>query len=221
VIAQDKAPYCQPFRGPRRLGQCDTRVVAYTTISAYAIGWPPGSSATATTAEGVLEVSKEGGAWRGRWIGGVPIEIPGGRDLQVHECLSGWTQRRQKLGAHYVLVARGLAKRLQPLDAWCKERAELSIVDDYFWIENAVWTDRRSEYVAMPFIPEFDEPGKDLQEVARCERECREAQVRLEAAQAKRSLALVDATRERSRRRLAQTAGLSFARIQQIIRTSA
>lgn len=199
---------------------CNSRVVSYTSISTYEprgrgyMGW------RATTADGVLEVSGAGTAWYGRWPGGPRIEIPGGRDLLVRECAAGWTQTKEKLGVRYVLVSRQVTDRLQPLRAWCRERAELSIVDAAFWLERDIWAAGRDGPLPMPFIPELDEPGNDLKKVARCERECREMQVRLAEAQAKRDRAVIDASPRRSRRRLAQAAGLSFARIQQIIRSS-
>jgi hypothetical protein len=194
--------------------------VAYTSISTYEprgyLGW------RATTADGVLlELSNAGGTWHGRWPNGPSIKIPGARDLKVRECLWGWTQTKQKLGVHYILVTRELTNRLLPLEAWCRENAEMSIVGGYFWIESTVWAAQRDDNLAMPFIPELDEPGEDLQEVARSERECREAHIRLETAQTARAHALIAAAaRHRSRRRLAQAAGLSFARIQQIIRSN-
>jgi len=164
-------------------------------------------------------VTKDGKVWRGSWLPGGPlIKIPGARDLQVHECAAGGTRPRQKLGVRYVLISRELAERLPELRVWCLDRAELSIRDpEAFWLPESTWIADRHDRLSIPFIPEYDEPGGDLRSVAATERRCREVKALLVEAQEDRARAFSAASGCRSRRRMAEVAGLSFARVQQLI----
>jgi hypothetical protein len=165
-----------------------------------------------------IEASRPSGVWRGRWPAGVWIDIPGGRDLCVHECTASATHERQKLGRQYVTVSRARAEELPPLGDWCRTYAERSIHDSSaFWLERSVWIARREDTLTIPLIPEVDEPAEDLRRVAKAERACRQARALLEVAQRARAEALTDGARRRSRRRLGQAAGLSYARVQQLI----
>lgn len=164
-------------------------------------------------------MTKDGKVWRGSWLPDGPwIKIPGARDLQVHECAAGVTRPRQKLGVRYVLISRELAERLPMLRVWCLDRAELSIRDpEAFWLPESTWIADRHDRLPIPFIPEYDEPGGDLRSVAATERRYREAKASLADAQEDRVEAFSAAASRRSRRRIAEVAGLSFARVQQLI----
>jgi hypothetical protein len=174
------------------------------------------------TADGALEITKDGKVWRGSWLPGGPlIKIPGARDLQVHECAVGGIRPRQKLGVRYVLISRELAERLPTLRIWCRDRAESSIRDpEAFWLPESTWMVDRHDRLPIPFIPEYDETGDDLRRVAATERRCREVKALLADAQEDRVDAFSAAAGRRSRRRIAEVAGLSFARVQQLIRAS-
>jgi hypothetical protein len=191
--------------------------VPYTTIAFYeARGF---GSWRATTRDGVVAVQKREGAWRGSWpVEGPWIEIPGARDLTVRECAVGWTRARRQLGARYTLIDREWAGRLEPMRAWCSEHAESSIADpDAFWVPLATWAAGMSDHLPMPFLPEYDERGEDLKRVAYAARRYREAAAALEQASDMRARAIVQAGGRRSRRRVADVAGLSFARVQQLM----
>jgi len=191
--------------------------VPYTTIWSYrARGF---GSWSASTAEGVVSVAKREGVWEGSWpVDGPWIAIPGARDLTARECAAGWTRQRQQLGARYVLIDREWAERLEPFRTWCSERAESSIVDPgAFWLPLSIWTSDRDDRLSLPFIAEYDEPGEDLKRVAFADRQYREAAARLQEARRMRRSAFVHAAGRRSRRRIAEAAGLSFARVQQLV----
>jgi hypothetical protein len=164
-------------------------------------------------------MAKREGVWEGSWPLERPwIPIPGARDLTARECAAGRTRQQTQLGARYVLIDRGLAERLQPFGRWCSERAELSIVDpDAIWLPHSVWISDRDAPLLLPFMPEYDEPGEDLRRVASGERRYREAAAHLEEARQIRSRAFANAAGRRSRRRIAEAAGLSFARVQQLV----
>lgn len=165
---------------------------------------------------------KVGEIWRGRWPGSVcdgDIAIPGARDLLVGECVVGRTAIEQSLGVRYVLVPRDFARRLEPLESWCSAHAERSIGGTaWYWLHRDTWGARKSDVLTMPFIPEYDEASDVLRFIARVERECREAKQLLDEARDRRREAFVEAARRWSRRRVAKAAGLSFARVQQIVR---
>jgi hypothetical protein len=117
------------------------------------------------------------------------------------------------------LISRDLTERLPPLRVWCLNRAELSIRDpEVFWLSESTWIADRHDRLPIPFIPEYDEPGDDLRRVAATERRCREAKALLADAREDRAHAFFAAAGRRSRRRIAEVAGLSFARVQQLIR---
>ncbi|TMK99137.1 MAG: hypothetical protein E6G34_06475 [Actinobacteria bacterium] len=190
----------------------------YTSISTFQR--LPRGTWEANTSSGIVEVSQRDAVWKGRWLDGPWIEIPGSRNLLVYECTANATVERRKLGRRYQTVSRVCAEKLPPLIDWCIATAEPSIHDDgAFWLEWGVWRARSQDPLPMPFIPELDEPSEELQCLARTERICREARARLDQAHVERGEALIDATRKRrSRRRLAGATGLSFARVQQLLR---
>jgi hypothetical protein len=193
-------------------------VVPYTTIVTFRQlsrdTWEANASA------GVVEVSKRNGVWRGRWPDGRWIEIPGGRDLYVYESTANATTERRKMGRRYQTINRARAETLPPLASWCTATAERSVHDGAaFWLDWDVWQTRSQDPLPIPFIPELDEPGDDLQRLARAERACREAADWLDEAHVERGEALIGATRNRrSRRRLAEGTGLSFGRVHQLVK---
>ncbi len=147
------------------------------------------------------------------------IAIPGARDLLVRECAVGWTDRRQRYGQSYTLIKRELTERLPPVAEWCEAKAERSISDpEAAWIPKAMWDAHNADPLEVPFIPEFDERGSDLREVAVAEREVRLVRAMLADVERERTETLKDAAHaRRSRRRIAEAAGLSVARVQQLI----
>jgi hypothetical protein len=173
---------------------------------------------------GRLKRTKLDTNWRGRWPASPSrgsIAIPGARDLRVGECVVGQTAVRQSLGVKYALIPRGLAAKLEPLEGWCNVNAERSIRDaNWFFIQLDTWVDRKTDSLDMPFIPEYDEAADDLRRVAIAERKCREAAQLLDEERDARKRAMSQAVRRRSRRRVSEASGLSFARVQQIVSRS-
>lgn len=160
--------------------------------------------------------------WRGQWDGGPWIVIPGARPLLAHEAALRGLRSHARYGMNYKIIAPHRRAALPAFDEWCRRVGDSALgVGGECWISGSVWAERHADPLAMLFIPELDESRQELRAVSRAERLCREAQARLEDAQRLRLDAVVTATRRRqhSRRVLAEAAGLSFARIQQLLQT--
>jgi hypothetical protein len=170
---------------------------------------------------GVVRVRSTMG-WHGQWDQGPWISIPGARHLKVFEAVRTGFRSHSTYGRNYKIVAAHRLAALPALRDWCRSAGDQSLGGGDSWIEESVWDERQHEDLNMLFIPELDESRDELRAVATAERRCREAQAFLTDAQKFRLDALIYATHRRqySRRTLAEATGLSFGRIQQLLRSS-
>jgi hypothetical protein len=152
-------------------------------------------------------------------IGG-GVALPGARDITIKE-LIGKHARRTKRYGEWVEIKREVADLNPDVLNWCRRFCNDESPAGTFRFTPANWDARCSDKLHLPFVPELDHESPTVRRLAAAERLRRRAAADLEAAQAKRDELIRQASAEgHSRRDLSRLLGVSFGRIQQVVRTS-
>lgn len=165
----------------------------------------------------VVALVRRDRVWHEVLPGGQTIPVPGARDISVAEFIRGHERRVHRYG-EWVELRQDVAQAHQEIVTWCRRRCNSELPSRGFRFSPKDWFRYSAERLALPFIPEFDEPDPLLREIAGAERERRYAQQWLHDARTHRDEAIRAAAKAGySRRALGKLVGLTFGRVQQII----
>jgi hypothetical protein len=146
------------------------------------------------------------------------IKLPGSRDFTVAEFVGGQIRRTHRYG-EWIELGPEVAGAAEPLLTWCRRHCNSQLPAGGFRFAPATWKARSSDALPVPFIPEFDHPDQTLRALAATERRRRTLASALTGAdEVRRQQIRAAAEAGHSRRALATLLGLSFARVQQLVR---
>ncbi|HET8955662.1 MAG TPA: hypothetical protein VFN18_08390 [Solirubrobacterales bacterium] len=160
--------------------------------------------------------------WNGNWFEKVPdaaiIAAPGVRSTTVKELVGGRIRKTSRYGV-WVEIDRDVAHSDEDLLRWCRRHCNSELPSGTIRLSPKTWEEHSGDPLPMPFVPEFDHPSRTVRELAEAERHRRHAELRLRTARLKRDRLLREVSQEgHSRRELADVLGISFARVQQLVK---
>jgi len=110
---------------------------------------------------------------RGTWCQQLPegrlVPLPGVRDFTVAEYVGNRTRTTHRYG-EWIEVPAEVADSVEPLKSWCLRVCNSQLPAGGFRFAPAIWRDRSSDALAVPFVPEFDHPDHTIRALTATER---------------------------------------------------
>jgi hypothetical protein len=147
-------------------------------------------------------------------VGRVPV--PGARDLTVGEYVGDRIHHAQRYG-RWVEIPRDVAHENGELRSWCRRHCNSELPSGDFRFPAARWKDLSRAPIALPFIPQHDDPEPMIRQLATYELNRRAAEITSNHWNKQRQKAVQDAVAAgHSLRKVARLLGVSFGRVRQI-----
>jgi hypothetical protein len=160
--------------------------------------------------------------WEGQWYEEHPLGqlvlIPGVRPMKVKELVGQRTRRTWRSG-EWIEIDRAMAHTNSELLTWCRRCCNSELPSGAFRFAPKDWQRHSEDSLSIPFVPELDHPSEMVQDLAAAERTRRRLEQELLAARNRRDELVRKASAGgHSRREVAEVLGISFGRIQQLVR---
>jgi hypothetical protein len=165
-----------------------------------------------------LTIVRFEGSWNQVLDDGWFVPLPGARDFTVSEYVGNRTRTTQRYG-EWIELSAEVASSVEPLRKWCFRVSNSQLPAGGFRFSPAVWRERSKDVLAIPYVAELDHPDSTIRGLAAVERRRRILVTSLEETDRRRRELIRSATNAGySRRALGSLLGLSFGRVQQLLR---